>query len=336
MIKLDISELAQAELSQLLETSQIAQTKWAQEKQFFERLVGNPDFDTEHFQKLIRNVDMAFGKLNQVRGSLMPLPPSAPGRSNRNSNQGNNHALDEEQKVELLFNELCRFEKPYRELIEYRDKNTALGRIESTLIDSIKLLESSVIENTKKQVEGLVKVVTEDINVGIKNVIDLKAELGLEGEFGEKIKVELASAEAKERSFMKALVLSVILIPIAILIVQFVVNLEPSAKYVVQGSISFSLLCISYFFFSQYRTYMAIRLRYTHLDGFLGGGATFISQLLKSNDDELKSEVNRKLAELFMGLDDVLQMVQKTKHPTEITLDKAVTIFDKVSKLKGK
>lgn len=334
MIKLDISELAQAGLSQLLKTSQLAQTKWAQERTFFERLIGNPDFDTEHFKQLINNIDIALRALNEVRDSLVPPPPA--GRPNRSPNQGSKYSLDEEQKVELLFNELCRFEKPYRELIEYRDKNTALGRIESTLIDSIKLLESSVIENTKKQVEGLVKVVTDDINVGIKNVIDLKAELGLEGEFGEKIKVELASAEAKERSFMKALVVSILLIPIAILIVQFVVNLDPSAKYVVQGSISFSLLCISYFFFSQYRTYMAIRLRYTHLDGFLGGGATFISQLLKSNDDELKSEVNRKLAELFMGLDDVLQMVQKTKHPTEITLDKAVTIFDKVSKLKGK
>ena len=57
--------------------------------------------------------------------------------------------------------------------------------------------------------------------------------------------------------------------------------------------------------------------------------------LMLALNPELKLEVNKKLAELFMSLDDVLHMVSKSRHPTELTLDTAERVFDKINKIKG-
>jgi len=102
----------------------------------------------------------------------------------------------------------------------------------------------------------------------------------------------------------------------------------------IRGGVTIALAVLSYFFFCQYRLQQLISLRYSHLYGFLGGGATYIGQIA-GNDDEIKKQINTKLAYLFMELDDVFGLVKKNEHPAEKSLEKFSEILAAVLKKNG-
>ena len=226
----------------------------------------------------------------------------------------------------------------YQALNDYRMQHSTLGRLETQLFIKISELETSISNDIQKCIDELTMTVSNGIKTGINSLMSLKSELRLTEEFGDKIETELKAAKKKEFWFMGCFIFTLVLIPISVLLTSFFTEgvTDVINGYILKGSIAVSLLFVSLFFFSQYRIYMMIRLRYTHLDGFLGGGATFISQLLESDSPELKLEVNKKLAEMFMNLDDMLKVVHKSKHPTELTLETAESVFDKVSKFRKK
>lgn len=199
----------------------------------------------------------------------------------------------------------------------------------------VEKVKSEVLFEIKSEIDILASNVSQKIDFGIKNLLDLKSELGLTGNFGEQIATELKSSERQKNVFMLLFVCSLIFIPILVSIVPYWLlnfSLDSTSENVVKASISVSLLFLSYFFFTQYKLYQMISLRYTHLTGFLGGGATFISQLIESENEDLKVEVNRKLAELFMGLDDILGLIKRNRHPSEISLDKIRKLLNEVMK----
>ena len=59
------------------------------------------------------------------------------------------------------------------------------------------------------------------------------------------------------------------------------------------GAIS-SLGILSYVLFQQFRLHQILHLKYTHLNNFLGGGATYINQLV-SQDGELKKDTSGEI-----------------------------------------
>lgn len=313
MIKIDLSALEGLDLQQLLAEARRVSTEWSKQYQYYTQQAGNPNYDHSQYQKLLNDVQTSATAINTIVQQPAKHSNSMP----------------------ALQKQLKQFQYSYGELTKYCYMHSDVGRLENEFFERLSNLEDNIAVTTEKKIDELSTAVREDISKGIQDLIGLKSELGLAKQFGGKIQEELKDAKVTEKNFFSAVIACLLLIPLINGVILFSYrSLDLLAKYLLMGSVTLSILFISYFLYAQYRTYMMLRLRYTHLDGFLGGGATFLSQLLEADNPEFKLEVNKKLAEMFMSLDDVLQMVHKSKHPTELTLDTAEKVFDKVSKLK--
>ncbi|ELC0660918.1 hypothetical protein SD340_004303 [Vibrio fluvialis] len=340
MIEIDFEKLNEAEVQQVITTTGQIIKEWSSENKFFSQMDGHPLINKDTYAKSMHMTTQKFRELSQLNTAV-----SSKFSQNKNQN------IDYSSDIAQLVAKIKEFFDLYNHLRSLTDSCFPLQRTEEQFLIKLDNIEQAIFVDSKSRIEKLSSSLTttiesqiaelssnlkEQIESGIKDLIGLKSELGLAKEFGEKIQSELEAAQKKEQRFMLAFIIALVLIPISVFCTNFLTEgmTDAISGYILKGSIAISLLFVSLFFFSQYRTYMMIRLRYTHLDGFLGGGATFISQLLEADSPDLKLEVNKKLAEMFMSLDDVLKMVQKSKHPTELTLETAETVFDKVSKFK--
>lgn len=129
-------------------------------------------------------------------------------------------------------------------------------------------------------------------------------------------------------------VASLIVIPLFLLIsfnVTAINELDLSLQWSVRGTISLTLGLLSWFFFNQYRVSRLILLKFTHLSNFIGGGATFISELIGLNE-EGKKDINKKLANMFIEIDDLMNSIRRSKHPSERAFDSANQLVQSVSK----
>ncbi len=192
------------------------------------------------------------------------------------------------------------------------------------------------------RIEGDLLNLKTDLSVqiadGLKQLVGFNAEVELEKNFKTNIEEELSKANIHRYLFLAFFVVSVIGIP-AFLGSTFLMNIFTSLPYVelslLRGGVTFSFAVLSYFFFTQYKLYQLISLRYSHLHGFLGGGATFINQLI-GGDNSSRDDVNKRMAELFMELEMVNGQVKEAQHPVEMTIDKALEVAEKVGKISDK
>lgn len=215
----------------------------------------------------------------------------------------------------------------YAPIEDYLEKNT----YSEGHSPDVELLKSEVLTNIESDLLDLKNDVLTKVDSGIKSVLDLKAELGLEKNFSEKISGEIESSNKLKNRFMKAFIITALLIPVFLIctyLIDSISGLEKVELYFLRFGLSISLGVIALFSYSQYRLYQLVNLRYSHLHGFLGGGATFISQIIGTDQPELKNEINKKLAVLFMELEDIFSLASKTKHPSE----KLVEQFESVVK----
>jgi hypothetical protein len=67
------------------------------------------------------------------------------------------------------------------------------------------------------------------------------------------------------------------------------------------------------------------------LKGFLGGGSTYINQLI-GQDNETKRDTNKKLAQMFVDIDDIIVHIKEIKHPADATLTSLSTNMDTLTK----
>lgn len=200
---------------------------------------------------------------------------------------------------------------------------------------NIENLKEELINHIKEKLEELTTDIDKKITTGINSVLDLKAELGLTKNFEQKIKDELKSSQRSKTTFISLFILTLASIPIFLATSNIPLETENSAYIIAtKAGVSLTLGFLSFFFFSQYKFYQLLTFRYTHLSGFLGGGATFIGQLINSDDPELKSGISKRLAELFIELDDITGLIKKNGHPAEISIDKITKLLDAASRMK--
>ncbi len=202
----------------------------------------------------------------------------------------------------------------------------------------IESLKEEVINKIEGDFINLKNEVSLQIDEGINKLVGLNAELGLEKNFKTNIESDLKKANNHRYAFLFGFIVSVVFIP-AFLAVTFISeklqNLEYIELLLLRFGVTLSLAVLSYFFFSQYKLYQLISLRYSHLFGFLGGGATFINQLIDGDSDS-KDLVNKRMAELFMELEMLNGQVQDNQHPIEMTIDKAIEVVEKFSEVSSK
>jgi len=191
----------------------------------------------------------------------------------------------------------------------------------------------STDEAEKIRVDTLTKVeqdilqlktdVLSQVTKGINNLLELKAELGLYQNFSENIKKELGANNSKRKWFLSGFIGSLCLIS-ALLItsffVEYIKSWDLATKISVKLAITIPLGFLSYFLFSQYKLYQIMSLKLSHLNGFLGGGATYLGQLT-DQDPDAKRDTNKRLAQMFIELDDIMATVKQVKHPTQETME---------------
>jgi len=204
--------------------------------------------------------------------------------------------------------------------------------------EDVEALKKEVLARIETDILNLKNDVSVQIEKGINQLVGLNAEMGLEKNFRTNLDKDLTKSNIHRYVFLVLFVLSVSFIPLFLGSTFFVDKIK-DLSYIelttLRLGVMFSLAVLSYFFFTQYKLYQLMSLRYSHLSGFLGGGATFINQLI-DGDSASKDDVNKKMAELFMELEMLNGQVRENKHPVEMSIDKAIEVVDKFSKISSK
>ena len=218
------------------------------------------------------------------------------------------------------------------------DKVVNSLRVTVNTSEEFEALKVEILKRVEEDILKLKADLSVEIKKGINDLVGLKAELGLQKNFKENIDSELSSATFSRRVFLFLFILSVVVIPIFLgstFLVKNIIELPYRELIFLRASVTVSAAVLSYFFYTQYKLYQLISLRYSHLNGFLGGGATFINQIIGTEDNS-RTDVNRRMADLFMEQKDVFGLVKANQHPIELSLDKVSEIVEKIRELGGK
>ncbi|MGM0609296.1 MAG: hypothetical protein ACQESP_12880 [Candidatus Muiribacteriota bacterium] len=216
------------------------------------------------------------------------------------------------------------------ELFKNFDEYISNVPIQQSHSEEVEALKADMLSHIETDLLEMKTHLTRQIESGINDLIGLKAELGLTKNYKENISDELEKSNRHQKNFMIVFIASLIIIPaflFSTFYFDFFTVMEYKELMLIRIASTVPLALLSYFFYTQYRLYQLISLKYTHLNGFLGGGATFIAQLIDSEDD-VKKDINKKLAELFMELDDISSLIKKGKHPIESVLKNEKNIFE--------
>lgn len=200
--------------------------------------------------------------------------------------------------------------------------------------ESVEELKQEILAKVDSDLANLANTFELQISKGIQNLIDLKAEYRLQDTFAMSVKKEKDAANTERKIYLGLFIASLFLIPTFLLIsfsLDRINKLDISLQWSVRVTISITLGLLSLFFFNQYRVSRLILLKYTHLNNFIGGGATFISELIGLNEDS-KREVNKKLANMFIEIDDLMNSIRQSKHPSEKVVDSANKLIESVTK----
>ncbi|MDB1122844.1 hypothetical protein [Vibrio algarum] len=211
------------------------------------------------------------------------------------------------------------------------------------VMEEVQIFKSQVLLEMQNEIQSLTISVQSKVDEGIKQLLGLKSELGLQKNFGENIKSELESSTKSKKFYLWAFILILALMPVNTLIISKLTMIDAGASnaMIIQSYIgrvvgAISMLALSYFFFSQFKLHQMMELRYTHLSGFLGGGATYISTLVGTEDIEIKKEINKQLAGLFMQLDEVSSLVKKNNHPADVSIEGMIKLLEQINKVAKK
>ena len=221
-------------------------------------------------------------------------------------------------------------------LPEYKKMDEVIEKIRPKYEHSqpVEELKQEILAKVDSDLANLANTFELQITEGIQNLIDLKAEYKLQDTFAVSVRKEKEAANTERKIYLGLFILSVLLIPI-FLLASFSIDklnlLDISLQWSVRITISITLGLLSLFFFNQYRVSRLILLKYTHLNNFIGGGATFISELIGLNEDS-KRDINKKLANMFIEIDDLMNSIRRSKHPSEKAMDSAKKLIDSVTK----
>jgi hypothetical protein len=200
--------------------------------------------------------------------------------------------------------------------------------------NDVEKIRKDLIEKIEVDFITLKNDISTQINNGIKDLLDFKAELGLFKTFDKNMSDELERNDKRRFLFLCSFIASLVLISIFVLcsfLSYFLPSLSTESKFLVRLGTLIPLSFLSYFLFTQYRLYQILQLKLAHLKGFLGGGSTYINQLI-GQDNETKRDTNKKLAQMFVDIDDIIVHIKEIKHPADATLTSLSTNMDTLTK----
>lgn len=237
-----------------------------------------------------------------------------------------------------LDEEYRKFSTNYKRFLNHAEQKFIINAFDEIII-SFGKFEKNILEipNTvswhkeKTEIEEYFTQLQESINIkleeGINNLVSLKAEMQLEGNFEKNIKWQLNYSTTGKWIFFVLFVGSILGIGGLLFITK---TDDITAKNVIfRFGFTIPLAILSYFFFSQYKLYHVVSMKFSHLNNFIGGGATFISQLTGQNAEN-RVEINKKLAEMFLEIDDILLSIKKVKYPVDASLESTSKLVESI------
>ncbi|TGK77694.1 hypothetical protein EHQ24_18835 [Leptospira noumeaensis] len=196
--------------------------------------------------------------------------------------------------------------------------------------------QSTVIDGIKNDLELIKESFTDKVNQGIEKILNIKSELELEGDFGKSISSNKKSSMIGKWFFFTLFLATLIGYGLTISLIQFqdyFKALDNFDKIAFRISISIPFALIIYFFWTQYKFYNILSLRYSHLSSFIGGGISHLNQLL-INYPNLQEQTTSKITNLFTDISDILNLINKTKSsPVDIKdLSEALNRIGEITK----
>jgi hypothetical protein len=159
----------------------------------------------------------------------------------------------------------------------------------------------------------------EQVENGIKELLGLKAELQLSGNFHSTVQKRMkANKHASWWSFAFATACLAVLA--VAMIAPLYIEAFPSdvaSTVLFRFSVGLPILLLWSHLVALNRTYRVAALKYENILGFLGGGASEIAEVTKRLK-EIDSEEHRRLLAMIMGLDDLTHTVVKPMSPAQL------------------
>lgn len=238
--------------------------------------------------------------------------------------------ISRQQNVDSYLNHFNKGQDIFKELEDFI--NEISPKFEHS--ESVEALKEEILTKVDNDINSLASEVKKQVEDGIQDLVALKAEYKLQDTFAESIKSQKTSSEKQKDRFFNLFIGSIVLIPIMILVtflIPKISDLEIWFQWSLRLVISGTLGVLSVFLYNQFKIYHLINLKYSHLYNFIGGGATFVAELI-GLEESLKKDFNKKVANMFVDIDDILASIKKAKHPTEGAIETSAKTMDSVMK----
>lgn len=166
--------------------------------------------------------------------------------------------------------------------------------------------------------DGLQRV----INQGVEQLLDIKQNLSLAGNFKSQISVQAVANRRNARWWLVAFVSALLLIPVALYAVHKIgehEKLPTDVLWPIHASVVVSMLWISKWFSRNFAEAKSLTLHFDHLERLLNEGFATIKSMV---DESARPEVSRKVANLFLDLSDPLRTkASEPESPAEMLKD---------------
>jgi hypothetical protein len=204
-------------------------------------------------------------------------------------------------------------------------------------VDALASKVASTVEDSVLKAGAGLTALTTKMEEALREFVDVKRETLLIGSFAKHLGSQLRNARRAEFAFLVAAVLCLVGIPAAHLfltnshqasivagpgeakaLAEQVERLKSVDGYLLRGALTISLGALAYLFFGQYKVYRLESFRCSHLIGFVSGGARELEGLVTTDADGggLREELNHRLVDAFLNIDEVSGAVRKARFPT--------------------
>ncbi len=301
--KIDVKSLPETEaIKELQNYQQLAhglRTKYEQ----FTRVVSLIEDDEE-----AKNVSFAFSEFNEKFGKLIQTVNKYINEKEKNINL----AVEKIREFDTLFNDIEPIYQKHKNIfmlfLHPGDGNhQEQHQINKQIIDQLNIQWSTLQNNLSEKIEK-----------GLKEVLDLKLTLGVTGIFKDQIEGEIKRNRDASKLYFKRFMQTLFLIPVFVGVTYFidaVHQLPWHEALLLRLSIALPLLWVAKWFSTNYTYAQLATIKFDHLNRLLGEGMPTIAKLVEA-DPKAQSEVYNRFAELILDINDLTSIAGKQpKHP---------------------
>ncbi len=225
-----------------------------------------------------------------------------------------NQAIEKLRGYGQLFNEI---DPVYQ---KHKDKLISENPSFQSLLQEFQAEYGDHITALNAQWGTLQRNLSDKIEKGIESLLEVKLNLGLTGAYKSQIEDEIKHSKRSAKFYFFLFILTLLSIPVLIGGIYFIdrfKDLEWNDLFLLKLAIAAPLFWIAKWFSKNYAHARLASVKFDNLNRLLGEGAVTIAKLVEV-DSSAKSEVYKRIAELFLDVKDLSSIaVNEPKHPID-------------------